>query len=102
MILDFFIYLLGAGQEAVAEAIEAQCVVMKYASFKKPSMLHKDFCAKAHMATMSKSGEVVNFVMRFTPVEYWSHTYFCVRMFTEFPAPLDYAPERQREITRRF
>ncbi len=59
-----------SNEDAVIEAIETHCVVMKYLSLKKHSTLSKDFCVKAYKrkASMSKDHEVANSAMMFTAI----------------------------------
>jgi hypothetical protein len=37
-----------SNEEALIEAIEAHCSIMKYVSIEKPTMLSKNFCVRAY------------------------------------------------------
>ena len=72
-----------SNEEALIEAIESHCSIMKYVSIKKPTMLSKDFCVRAYKTTLNKSDEVVSFVVKFIPVEHWSDKAFCTTCLEE-------------------
>ena len=43
-----------SNEEALIEAIEAHCSIMKYVSIKKPTMLSKDFCVRAYQNNLEE------------------------------------------------
>ncbi len=47
-----------SNKEALVEAIEAHCCIMKYVTIKKPQMLSKDLCVRAYKTTLTRAMKV--------------------------------------------